>query len=137
MAEISEIICVTCPKGCTLRVKHEGKEVLEVLDGCKRGEEYAICELQDPRRMVASTVRVEGGLHPLVPVYTRKAFPKHLIPELAPLAARGAGGPPRSRSTRLYWPMPSAQASTWSPAGICRWGIRYQELGIGLLGIRN
>jgi CxxC motif-containing protein len=83
MAEISEIICVTCPKGCTLRVKHEGKEVLEVLDGCKRGEEYAICELQDPRRMVASTVRVEGGLHPLVPVYTRKAFPKHLIPELA------------------------------------------------------
>jgi len=83
MAEISEIICVTCPKGCTLRVKHEGKKVLEVLDGCKRGEEYAICELQDPRRMVASTVRVDGGLHPLVPVYTKKAFPKHLIPELA------------------------------------------------------
>ena len=83
MAEISEIICVTCPKGCTLRVKHEGKEVLEVLDGCKRGEEYAICELQDPRRMVASTVRVDGGLHPLVPVYTRKAFPKHMIPQLA------------------------------------------------------
>jgi len=83
MAEISEIICVTCPKGCTLRVKHEGKQVLEVLDGCKRGEEYAICELQDPRRMVASTVRVDGGLHPLVPVYTQKAFPKHMIPELA------------------------------------------------------
>ena len=83
MAEISEIICVTCPKGCTLRVRHEGKEVLEVLDGCKRGEEYAICELQDPRRMVASTVRVTDGLHPLVPVYTRKAFPKHLIPDLA------------------------------------------------------
>ncbi|MBG0788367.1 MAG: DUF1667 domain-containing protein [Anaerolineaceae bacterium] len=83
MAEISEIICVTCPKGCTLRVKHEGKQVLEVLDGCKRGEEYAICELQDPRRMVASTVRVDGGLHPLVPVYTKKAFPKHLIPDLA------------------------------------------------------
>jgi len=83
MAEISEIICVTCPKGCTLRVKHEGKQVLEVLDGCKRGEEYAICELQDPRRMVASTVRVDGGLHPLVPVYTKQAIPKHLIPELA------------------------------------------------------
>ncbi len=83
MAEISEIICVTCPKGCTLRVKHEGKKVLEVLDGCKRGEDYAICELQDPRRMVASTIKVKGGLHPLVPVYTRKAFPKPLIPLLA------------------------------------------------------
>lgn len=84
MAEISEIICVTCPKGCILKVKHEGKDVLEVLEGdCKRGENYAICELQDPRRMVASTVRVKGGLHPLVPVYTRSTFPKPLIPRLA------------------------------------------------------
>jgi len=84
MAEVSEIICVTCPKGCTLQVKHEGKDVLEVLnEGCKRGKEYAICELQDPRRQVASTVRVKGGLHPLVPVYTQKAFPKPLIPQLA------------------------------------------------------
>lgn len=84
MAEISEIICVTCPKGCALRVKHEGDQVIEVLgSGCKRGENYAICELQDPRRMVASTVRVKGGLHPLVPVYTASAFPKPLIPQLA------------------------------------------------------
>jgi CxxC motif-containing protein len=84
MIETSEIICVTCPKGCTLRVKHEGKDVIEVLgQGCKRGKEYAICELKDPRRMVASTVRVKDGLHPLVPVYTRKAFPKPLIPQLA------------------------------------------------------
>jgi CxxC motif-containing protein len=84
MTEISEIICVTCPKGCTLTVRHEGDQVLEVLDGdCKRGEKYAICELGDPRRMVASTVKVTGGLHPLVPVYTRDAFPKPLIPALA------------------------------------------------------
>jgi len=83
MAEISEIICVTCPKGCTLQVKHEGDQVLEVLGGCKRGKDYAIRELQDPRRMVASTVRVSNGLHPLVPVYTRHAFPKPLIPQLA------------------------------------------------------
>lgn len=84
MAETSEIICVACPKGCTLQVKHEGKDVLEVIGaGCRRGKEYAICELQDPRRMVASTVKVRGGLHPLVPVYTREAFPKPLIPQLA------------------------------------------------------
>lgn len=84
MAQISEIICVTCPQGCLLKVKHEGNQVLEVLeDGCKRGKEYAISELQDPRRMVASTVRVQGGLHPLLPVYTRSAFPKPLIPQLA------------------------------------------------------
>lgn len=84
MVETSEIICVACPKGCRLQVKHEGKDVLEVIGaGCRRGKDYAICELQDPRRMVASTVKVKGGLHPLVPVYTRKAFPKPLIPRLA------------------------------------------------------
>lgn len=84
MSQISEIICVTCPQGCLLKVRHEEDQVLDVLEsGCKRGREYAICELQDPRRMVASTVRVRGGLHPLVPVYTRSAFPKPLIPQLA------------------------------------------------------
>ena len=84
MAETSEIICVACPKGCTLQIKHEGNEPLEIIGaGCRRGKDYAICELQDPRRMVASTVKVRGGLHPLVPVYTREAFPKPLIPELA------------------------------------------------------
>ncbi|MFA7408328.1 MAG: DUF1667 domain-containing protein [Anaerolineaceae bacterium] len=84
MVEISEIICVTCPQGCLLKVKHEGSQVLEVLEsGCKRGKEYAISELQDPRRMVASTVKVTGGLHPLVPVYTSTSFPKLLIPDLA------------------------------------------------------
>ncbi len=84
MTEVSEIICVACPKGCPLQVRYEGDKVLEVLGaGCQRGKDYAICELQDPRRMVASTVKVKGGLHPLVPVYTRSAFPKPLIPQLA------------------------------------------------------
>lgn len=84
MAETSEIICVACPKGCTLQVKHQDKDVIEIIGaGCRRGQDYAICELQDPRRMVASTVKVKGGLHPLVPVYTREGFPKPLIPQLA------------------------------------------------------
>ncbi len=32
--------------------------------------------------MVATTVRVSGGLHPLVPVYTKEPFPKPRISEL-------------------------------------------------------
>lgn len=84
MTEESEIICVTCPKGCTLKVLHKGNEVVDVLgSGCKRGKEYAICELKDPRRMVASSVRVRNGIHPLLPVYTAAAFPKPLIKQLA------------------------------------------------------
>jgi len=84
MAETSKIICVSCPKGCPLEIRHDGKDIIEIIGaGCRRGKEYAICELQDPRRMVASTVQVENGLHPLVPVYTNDNFPKPLIPKLA------------------------------------------------------
>jgi len=81
-----KVICVTCPKGCTLWVKREGKTVLSVSgNGCKRGLNYVEQELTDPRRMVASSVRLRGGLHPLLPVYTSAAFPKPRIPELLSL----------------------------------------------------
>lgn len=83
MPQTTKLICITCPMGCTLQVTHEGKTVLSVTgEGCKRGIEYAERELSDPRRMVATTVRVRGGLHPLVPVYTASPFPKPLIFDL-------------------------------------------------------
>ncbi|MBA3074556.1 MAG: DUF1667 domain-containing protein [Anaerolineae bacterium] len=83
MAKLSEkVICVTCPKGCTLIVTRDGQTVIDVENGCKRGKDYAQQELTDPRRMVASSVRLKGGLHPLLPVYTSAPFPKPRIPEL-------------------------------------------------------
>lgn len=82
MDELTHMICITCPKGCTLDVTHDGQVVLKVDKGCKRGAEYAQRELADPRRMVASTVQVEGGIHPLLPVYTEAPFPKPRIREL-------------------------------------------------------
>jgi CxxC motif-containing protein len=82
MEEITKMICITCPKGCTLDVTHDGQVVLKVDKGCKRGAEYVQRELTDPRRMVASTILVEGGIHPLVPVYTEAPFPKPRIREL-------------------------------------------------------
>jgi len=86
MTTIEEkIICVTCPKGCTLQVTREGTTILNVGEGCKRGADYVKQELTDPRRMVASSVRVNGGLHPLLPVYTSAPFPKPRIPELLAL----------------------------------------------------
>lgn len=82
MATQEKIICITCPKGCTLEVTREGQTVIKVEGGCKRGKEYAQRELVDPRRMVATTVRVKGGVHPLLPVTTSAPFPKQRIQEL-------------------------------------------------------
>ncbi len=82
MPEKTKILCITCPKGCTLEVTREGQTVVEIKPGCKRGHEYANRELVDPRRMVASTVKVRQGIHPLLPVYTSAPFPKGQIREL-------------------------------------------------------
>ena len=85
--ETTKLICITCPMGCALDVAHDGATVLRV-EGhqCKRGPEYAANELSDPRRVVTTTVKVQGGLHPLLPVYTAAPIPKPLIfPLLAEL----------------------------------------------------
>ncbi len=83
MAVTEKMICITCPMGCTLEVTHEGETLVNV-DGntCARGEAFVKEELTDPRRMVATTVKVKGGLHPLVPVYTEAPFPKPKIFDL-------------------------------------------------------
>jgi len=81
--ETTKLICITCPTGCNLDVTHDGETIIEV-DGntCKRGLDYAKQELTDPRRMVTTTVRVKGGLHPLLPVYTSAPIPKPRIFDL-------------------------------------------------------
>jgi CxxC motif-containing protein len=83
MPVTKKMICITCPVGCHLSVTHEDAMVLSV-DGnaCERGLKFAEAELTDPRRMVATTVRVRRGIHPLVPVYTKEPFPKPRIFEL-------------------------------------------------------
>ena len=83
MPVTDKMICIVCPMGCHLTVTHEGATVLSVEgNACKRGPKFAEAELSHPCRMVATTVRVRGGIHPLVPVYTAAPFPKPRIFEL-------------------------------------------------------
>jgi len=77
------MICITCPMGCNLTVTREGTTVLRTEGNtCKQGLTFAEAELTDPRRMVATTARVKGAIHPLIPVYTEKPFPKPRIFDL-------------------------------------------------------
>lgn len=80
MAIEREFICTACPKGCLLRVVLEGKEVVK-MEGytCRKGIDYGKQEASDPKRMLATTVRVENGFHPLLPVYTQKPISKEKI----------------------------------------------------------
>lgn len=83
MPTTEKMICITCPMGCHMTVTHEGVTVLRTEGNtCKQGLTFAEAEFRDPRRMVATTVRVKGAIHPLVPVYTEKPFPKPRIFDL-------------------------------------------------------
>lgn len=83
MSVTEKMICITCPMGCTIEYTHEGTTLLTTNgNACKRGFDYVQRELTDPRRMVASTVKVKGAIHPLVPVYTAAPVPKARIFEL-------------------------------------------------------
>ncbi len=74
------LTCVSCPLGCTITVEYEGAEVLSVTGNtCKRGAAYARTEIVNPTRNIASTVKVVGGAHPVVPVKTSAPIPKTMI----------------------------------------------------------
>lgn len=79
MAERRRLICTICPMGCQLDVLFdpETEQVLEIEgNGCRRAWAYAEKELTNPTRMVTTTVRVRGGVWPLVPVHTAEPIPK-------------------------------------------------------------
>ncbi len=77
---ITDMICVACPRGCNITVEHEDKTVISVTgNSCPRGKKYAENEISDPRRMLATSVRVNGGVHPVVPVKTSRDIPKTML----------------------------------------------------------
>ena len=65
------IRCIVCPTGCEIQVKksHTGDISFEGYT-CKRGLEYAEQEYYEPKRILTTTMRVDRGLLPLVPVRT-------------------------------------------------------------------
>ena len=83
MSEITHYLCIGCPLGCRLEVEEDGGEVLEIRGfACKRGKEYAEREHTDPRRLVATTVHVQGGIWPRLPVKTAEPIPKDAVVSL-------------------------------------------------------
>ena len=72
--------CVVCPNGCEIEAEYEGNRVLSVAGNlCPKGRDYVTQELVDPRRTIATSVRVTGGTMPLASVRLTKAIPKNRI----------------------------------------------------------
>lgn len=77
-----KLICVSCPVGCELTVTIEGEKVISVTGNrCPRGERYARDEAVEPKRVLMTLVRVEGGIERVVSVKTDRPIPLRLFPE--------------------------------------------------------
>ena len=61
--------CIVCPNGCEVEAEYSGTQVLSISGNlCPKGAAYVTQELVDPRRTIATSVRVEGGELPLTSV---------------------------------------------------------------------
>lgn len=84
MTETRELICINCPLGCGLTVTLKDGDVVKVEGNtCPKGEVYGKKEVTDPTRIVTSTVRVSGGVLPVVSVKTASDIPKEKIMDCA------------------------------------------------------
>ncbi|MBY8990289.1 MAG: DUF1667 domain-containing protein [Candidatus Lokiarchaeota archaeon] len=74
-----EIRCIVCPTGCLVHVENINGELVIEGHSCQRGEEYAKVEFIAPKRILTTTIRVENGFLPLIPVRSDTPIPKERL----------------------------------------------------------
>ncbi|MDX9861512.1 MAG: DUF1667 domain-containing protein [Rhodospirillales bacterium] len=84
---ISHYLCIGCPLGCRLEVEEDERETIVEVRGwsCRKGERYGRQEHTDPRRMVTTTVCVDGAGLARLPVKTSRPVPKDQVREVCRL----------------------------------------------------
>ncbi len=81
------IRCIVCPTGCLVHVENVNGELIIEGHSCKQGEEHAKEEFISPKRILTTTMRVENGFLPLIPLRSNKPIPKEKLKETLKLIA--------------------------------------------------
>lgn len=89
------ITCIICPLGCEITVK---SSTSFYGCACRSGEKYAAKELNNPERVITTSVRVKSSIMPLVSVRTTAPVPKKAIPGILKLAAETVISAPVKRN---------------------------------------
>jgi len=77
-----KLICIECPNGCVLSVESDGNKIISVEgNNCEKGETYAQSEIENPVRILTSTVLAEGLSLKMIPVRTDGPIPKEKLLE--------------------------------------------------------
>lgn len=76
---MNTIVCITCPRGCTMNITKSGNDWTVTGNACRKGREFAISEMTDPRRTVCSTVKTSFKSAPVLPCRVSADIPKDRI----------------------------------------------------------
>lgn len=77
---IKKLTCIECPKSCSLSIDIENCRVIKVTGNeCPKGKIYAGSEVENPLRILTSTVLTEGLDLKMLPVRTDRPIPKSRI----------------------------------------------------------
>jgi CxxC motif-containing protein len=81
-----EYVCIVCPNSCRLSVEevkesNESNKIVVTGYGCQRGIVYGRDEHTNPKRMLTTTVVIEGGTLPRLPVIGAGEIPKAKLRE--------------------------------------------------------
>jgi CxxC motif-containing protein len=83
------LTCIECPKGCKLTVATDGSYVLSVTGNqCPKGEKYARQEVENPLRVLTTSVFCLGLDLKMLPVKTSGPIPKAKVLEVMPLVLK-------------------------------------------------
>lgn len=74
---IKKITCIECPKSCTLIVNIEDDKIISIGGyECPKGQDYARLEVENPLRILTSSVLTKNLKLKMIPVKTDKPIPK-------------------------------------------------------------
>ena len=76
------IVCITCPRGCTMNVTQDGEEITVTGNSCNRGEAVAVSEPTNPTRTNCTTVATAFPESPVLPCRVSAEIPKDKIFDL-------------------------------------------------------
>lgn len=58
---MTELTCIVCPRGCTLRIEERDGRFTVTGNACKRGEQFAMAEMTCPTRTLCTTCAPFSG----------------------------------------------------------------------------
>ncbi len=71
-----EKVCIVCPRGCHLKYEYQEGQLKISNNRCMRGPEYLKQELILPKRMLTTTIQINGETNVMLPVYSEEYVAK-------------------------------------------------------------